>query len=578
MLFMENVEKSGRDDETQARISPEAVTACAANPCSGVKWVPWMILALALILRLIWLGIKPPHFDEGVNGWFVDQMTKQGYYHYDPGNYHGPFHFYILFLAQTLFGRSVIALRVPLVLINVATIWLVFQFRRFIPWRVCVLAALAFAVSPGMLFYSRYAIHEAWLLFGMLLGVWGAAEMWTRGTARGLWCVTLGVTLMVLTKETYLMHLIAFGLAVATLTGLERWSASAEPSPGDCAPPARSVPQQWSRATGRDAVLTGLLCILFFYSGGFLDFSSLKGLAQTFAAWFQTGVQGHGHEKPFYYWVELMARYEWPALLGLVYSVRALFPGMNRLTRLMAIYGCGALVAYSIVPYKTPWCIISVIWPFLFLFGEALESLRAAFARFSWRGGALVSGIVAALILGASLASAVRLNYYHPTDPSEKYVYVQTLDDLFKLTVPLDRLTAKDPTARHMTANILLSSYHPLPWLLGDFDAVGYYDKDGAQPPTMDAGFLIVEDGRVAKAEEQLQQRYFVEPFQLRDAMAAGKLYLNYERFASVFLGRKPEFDPLAPLLEEATPAPPVAHPVETPIIEPPLNAASATP
>ena len=94
MLFMENVEKSGRDDETQARISPEAVTACAANPCSGVKWVPWMILALALILRLIWLGIKPPHFDEGVNGWFVDQMTKQGYYHYDPGNYHGPFHFY----------------------------------------------------------------------------------------------------------------------------------------------------------------------------------------------------------------------------------------------------------------------------------------------------------------------------------------------------------------------------------------------------------------------------------------------------------------------------------------------------
>ena len=50
--------------------------------------------------------MKPPHFDEGVNGWFVDQMTQTGFYHYDPTNYHGPFHFYVLFLAQTLLGQA----------------------------------------------------------------------------------------------------------------------------------------------------------------------------------------------------------------------------------------------------------------------------------------------------------------------------------------------------------------------------------------------------------------------------------------------------------------------------------------
>ena len=57
-----------------------------------------MIVALAAFLRLLLLGIKPPHFDEGINGWFVDQMTKNGFYRYDPTNYHGPLHFYILFL------------------------------------------------------------------------------------------------------------------------------------------------------------------------------------------------------------------------------------------------------------------------------------------------------------------------------------------------------------------------------------------------------------------------------------------------------------------------------------------------
>ena len=578
---MQNTEKTGDESQRQARNLPASVAAAPGCLESGEdfrsKALVWGLLAFALVLRLAWLGIKPPHFDEGVNGWFVDQMTKQGYYHYDPGNYHGPFHFYVLFLAQTLFGRSVIALRVPLVLVNVATIWLVLQFRRFIPWRACLLTAVAFAVSPGMLFYSRYSIHEAWLLFGMLLGVWGAAELWTRGTARGLWCVAMGATLMVLTKETYLIHFVAFGLAAATLAGMERFSPSAVPSSNtEPGLPEHPAPQQWTPKTLSNSILLGILLILFFYSGGFLDPASLKGLVQTFAAWFQTGVQGHGHEKPFYYWVKLMGLYEWPALIGLLYSLRAIFPGMNRLTRFMAIYGCGAVVAYSIVPYKTPWCIISLIWPFLFLFGEAVDQLPKILARFNLAGAKLVSGSATALILAASLAWAIRLNFFHPTDAREPYVYVQTLNDFFKLTRPLNQLVAKDPTAYHMTANILLSSYHPLPWILGDFTAVGYYEKDAAQPPTMDAGFLIVEESRVPLVQEQLKERYFVEPFQLRDAMAAGKLYLNYGRFAAVFPGRQPEFDPLSPPTEDANkgaanPAPEIAAPIDPqiPVAEP---------
>ena len=45
----------------------------------GTDWVPWLILALAAFLRFFLLGIKPPHFDEGINGWFVDQVMKNGF-------------------------------------------------------------------------------------------------------------------------------------------------------------------------------------------------------------------------------------------------------------------------------------------------------------------------------------------------------------------------------------------------------------------------------------------------------------------------------------------------------------------
>ena len=42
--------------------------------------------------------------------------------------------------------------------------------------------------------------------------------------------------------------------------------------------------------------------------------------------------------------------------------------------RYLAVYGVGTLIAYSIVKYKTPWCIISIVWPFLFTFGAARRS------------------------------------------------------------------------------------------------------------------------------------------------------------------------------------------------------------
>src|SRR5437868_7146382 len=137
-------------------------------------WMFWTILLLATALRFFLLGIKPPHFDEGINGWFVDQMLKNGFYKYDPTNYHGPLHFYVLFLSQNLLGRNLWALRLPVVLVSIASVWMAMRFDRVLPRGVARLAALAMAVSPGFIFYGRYSIHEVWLL--LLLSLVGAGS------------------------------------------------------------------------------------------------------------------------------------------------------------------------------------------------------------------------------------------------------------------------------------------------------------------------------------------------------------------------------------------------------------------
>src|SRR5437762_5993322 len=166
------------------------------------NWMFWSILGLATALRILFLGIKPPHFDEGINGWFVDQMVKEGFYRYDPTNYHGPLHFYILFLSQTLFGRNLYALRFPVVLASLGAVWLALQYDRVIPRPVARTAALAMALSAGFIFYGRYSIHEAWLLLFSMMFILGMLGLWREGTLNYLWFTGIGVSGMVLTKET----------------------------------------------------------------------------------------------------------------------------------------------------------------------------------------------------------------------------------------------------------------------------------------------------------------------------------------------------------------------------------------
>src|SRR5213075_106296 len=149
--------------------APSDVWENLKRRAAATDWTPWLIVAFAAALRFFLLGMKPPHFDEGINGWFVDQMVKNGFYRYDSTNYHGPLHFYILFVCQTLLGRNIWAIRLPVVLASIFAVFLTLRFEPFVGRRTSRLAALAMAVSPGFVFYGRYSIHEVWLLvFSML--------------------------------------------------------------------------------------------------------------------------------------------------------------------------------------------------------------------------------------------------------------------------------------------------------------------------------------------------------------------------------------------------------------------------
>ena len=217
------------------------------------------ILILSALIRLWALDIKPPHFDEGINGWFVDQMRSAGFYRYDPENYHGPLYFYILFVFLSLLGRNLWALRLPAVLASIASVWMALRFDRFLGRGAAVIGALALAVSPAAIFYGRYAIHESWMVLSLMITAWGILAVWREGTKRGLIAASLGFTLMLLLKETAMIHIGCFLIAGGVLAAWQIPFPS-RPAVSMASPRWRPVDLFWCAALS-------LLAILFFYSG-----------------------------------------------------------------------------------------------------------------------------------------------------------------------------------------------------------------------------------------------------------------------------------------------------------------------
>src|SRR5256884_3966854 len=386
---------------------------------AGTDWVPWLIIALAALLRFFLLGIEPPRFDEGINGCFVDQVMKNGFYRYDPTNYHGPLHFCVRLLFESLFGRNVWALRLPIVLVSIACVWLALKFEPLVGSKVSRIAALAMAVSPGFVFYGRYAIHEVWLQLFSMIFILGLLGLWRRGTLTYLWYAGMGLTGMILTKETYAIHVACALLAIPALAASYALNR---------VPDVKAAKQTWSWIDLAMVVIVGGFAIVFFYSGTFLNWSGVKGLYLAFKAWTETGAAGHGHEKAWDYWLKIMGPtwevgradffgYELPMLVGLILCLFCQ-KFKNLSLRYLAIYGVGSFVVYSYVKYKTTWCGISFGWPFLFISGAAVLLVGPQRLRIAYRA--------IGVLLCISLGSSIWLNYFRCSSPDEPYAYVQT--------------------------------------------------------------------------------------------------------------------------------------------------------
>ncbi len=139
---------------------------------------------------------------------------REGIYHYDPENYHGPtIYYFSAFIpwvlrfffgtaAQDKYGLNTITIRLVPALFGLATVWLVLILRRHIGSIGTLAAAALIAVSPGSVYLSRYFIHETLFVFFTLGLVVAALKYYDSGQPIYLVLAAISAALLFATKET----------------------------------------------------------------------------------------------------------------------------------------------------------------------------------------------------------------------------------------------------------------------------------------------------------------------------------------------------------------------------------------
>jgi hypothetical protein len=100
-------------------------------------------------------------------------------------------------------------------------------------------------------------------------------------------------------------------------------------------------------------------------------------------------------------------------------------------------------------------------------------------------------------------------------------------------------MARRDPRYYHVRGQVVLDSYYPLPWMLGDFTQIGYYKKE-EPPETYDGDFIVAQKDQAEQIESALIGDYYKRTFRLRDSQDECVAYFRGKMYEKWFQGAPP--------------------------------------
>jgi uncharacterized protein (TIGR03663 family) len=509
-----------------------------------------LIAGFALALWPLRLDERPMHNDEAVNAYKFGQLWEGGAYKYDPNEHHGPSLCYATLALNRLTGApadfdrfSESRLRLTTVLFGIGLILLLLAISDGLGRCAAAWAALLTAVSPAVVFYSRDYIHEVLLVFFTFLALAAGWRYWRSRKIGWALLAGLGLGGMQATKETFIITLLAGGLGLGVNRAWNRFLDASSARAG-----ARGL--RWKHGAAGFAVW-GVVWLLLF-SSFFTNWQGLADSFRTFLPWLHRAEGASPHIQPWSFYLHRLVFFHvakgpvWSEGFILVLAVmgaRAAFVRQGladasaSFVRFLALYTFALTAAYSLIAYKTPWCLLSFWHGMILLAGVGAAWLIHKAANQFLR-------VVLILLLLAGTAhlgwQAVLANGRYAADYRNPYNYAPTSEDLLRLVRQVEALAQVDPQGRNMLVKVMTTEGDcwPLPWYLRNLKQVCWLEQVHADPyaPVMivSAQFHAALDEKgthVMAGYYELRPRVFLE------------LYVDLDLWRAYLAGNPPKRD-----------------------------------
>jgi len=545
---------------------------------TAVLFIAILLIAItgAAVLRLAHLDNRPMHCDEGVQGIKFGQLLEDGHYVYNPREYHGPALNYLTLpvawatSAETITKVTETQLRLVPAIAGIILVCLVWLVRDELGRTAAIAAALLAAVSPAMVFYSRYYIMEMLLVaatFAAMVAWWrlrraghkaatggrahttatgGRAE---RGAAqprpdsecgatngRGFmksvpWLILLGVSigLMHASKETCILAL--FAMVVAAL--------------------AVELPVIWRTGLRREQLVwlgLGAAIVLnvaaavsaaFFSSFG----SNPGGVADSYAAFLHYAGRASGEgsagpqAQPWDYYFRALFYSDRPggenfneltiavlALVGLAAAAlgKPLKPEHRPAARFLAVYTVLLTAIYTAMPYKTPWSAMGFFHGMTLLAGVGAAALLHA-APWRWLKGVVIAVLAVSAVHLAW--QSYQTNFVLEASPDNPYAHTPTHPSALRLCEKVRDVSTVHPDGLAMPVQVICpdDDFWPLPWYLRDMPRVGWHGKMSEAATFPPAPLIITRPELVAAVvkyaylDQPPGHRHLIGPFPPED-------------------------------------------------------------
>ena len=464
-----------------------------------ICWVSILFAAVfALGLRAGRLEQRPMHGDEAVHAYKFGELLEArctSGYRYDPDEYHGPTLNYITLVSAWLSGISryenlnEFALRIVPVVFGTLLVLLLLLVTDGLGRATAVVAAIATAVSPAFVFYSRYYIHEVLLVcfaFGVIISGYRYVK-----SGKVTWAVLAGICLGLChaTKETCVIAFGAMILAVLLTGFLSRVQDGPDVHRG-------SEPKLVRPLHVLVALVVAVVVSALFHSSFFGNPGGVVDSVRTYADYLNRASQNGLHIHRWYYYLHMLVYWKfghgpvWSevfivilAAVGFIAAMMNKGPtGADRnLLRFIAFYTVIMTVAYSAIPYKTPWCMLGFLHGMILLAGVgAVVVVRLA--------PGTLARVITVLLLSAGgvflVWQACLGNYKFFADPRNPYVYAHTHPDVVQVAERIDEISEVHPAGDGMYIQVIYpDNFWPLPWYLRRFSNVGWFSEVDEQVP-----------------------------------------------------------------------------------------------